>query len=186
MDEQENGKGIVVTLSFDRSKGISIKEFCDLERIVTGRYGKGVMISIEDEEGHDVTLHYSMGRCCMLKRSQRLQIKRSHGDMSRFLDLVELLCPAETRGACDIVCPFNPCAEGCRLTRLRELIGPSMPIGLCACAEVAGQEILCRSKEDCEYRVPSVGTPEPFYCTAEAVALAIAEEKEGHKDESNS
>lgn len=44
--------GIVTTLSFNKSRGIPIDEFCALERIVTKKHGEGVMISVQDKNGH--------------------------------------------------------------------------------------------------------------------------------------
>jgi len=52
MTEKKKTGGIVATLSFDKSKGIPVDEFCALVAIVTRRHGETVMISAQDEKGH--------------------------------------------------------------------------------------------------------------------------------------
>ena len=44
--------GFVATLSFDKSKGIPVDEFCKLVDIVIKKHGENVMISVQDKEGH--------------------------------------------------------------------------------------------------------------------------------------
>lgn len=51
MAKKKNG-GFVATLALDKSRGIPIDEFCALERIVTKKHGEGVMISVQDKDGH--------------------------------------------------------------------------------------------------------------------------------------
>jgi len=50
MTKKKKG-GIVATLSLDKSRGIPVDEFCALEKIVTKKHGKGVMISVQDKNG---------------------------------------------------------------------------------------------------------------------------------------
>jgi hypothetical protein len=44
---------MIATLSIDKSQGgIPVEEFCALVAIVTKRHGQGVMISVQDHQGH--------------------------------------------------------------------------------------------------------------------------------------
>jgi hypothetical protein len=53
MTETKKTGGFVATLSIGKGNGgIPVDEFCKLVDVVTGRHGKGVMISVQDEHGH--------------------------------------------------------------------------------------------------------------------------------------
>lgn len=51
--KDKKGGGFVCTLSLGKDGGgIPVEEFCAIQKIVTMKHGDGVMISVQDKEGH--------------------------------------------------------------------------------------------------------------------------------------